>query len=126
MWPRDWPLPLQVYDVAERNGDNWAQRWWPYAVIALLGGTGGAGIKDVVSPPRPDPYYGEEAKALEARIMKEHTRLEARMERLSSRQMIIIDKVANLPPEDLIKQVVVLEEAVKDLERHIRAKRYPE
>lgn len=112
--------------MAEQNGKNWAERWWPYALIAMLGGTGGAGIKDAVSPPRPDPYFGVDAKELEVRIMKEHARLELRMDRISNRQMVIIDKVSNLPPDDLVKQVTILEQTVKNLQRHLNAKRYPE
>ena len=104
------------------NDKTWAERWWPYALVALLGGTGGAGFKDFVVPPRPDPYTGTEARVRKEQIDAELERYRQRMDRIEARQLVLMEKIHHLPPDELLERVTIVEEAVKSL----KVLRYPE
>lgn len=112
--------------MAEQNGKNWAERWWPYALIAMLGGTGGAGVRDLLSPQRPDPFHGRDGDELNERHLAAIMALQKRLDRMELRQLNLWDRVHLLPPRDLLDRVTVMEEAIKDMDRNMKARRYPE
>lgn len=84
---------------------SWLNRIWPLVLSAVLGGTGGASIKEVVAPSRPDPFTGADAMALELNVRRDMERCEARVDRLESAVGEIRLGLAHLPPDDLVRDV---------------------
>jgi len=79
---------------------------WRSIVLALLMGLVGGGSIPVLAPPivRPDPFFGEQAKALEMRI-------EAR--RKDALDRLRLEMRVKLPPFATRRRILALEEAVR-------------
>ena len=73
----------------KQDNPSWLREYASYALVALLAGSGGAGVRDIVHDPRPHPYtsidadrdFGQRDARLEAVekdcevIIKEHRQL---------------------------------------------------
>jgi len=91
-------------DTVDDQG-HWLRRLTPLVLAALLGGTGGAGIKEWAIPSRPDPFTGKEAKEMEEDIRRDMNRCEGRVDRLEILVNQINIGLANLPPDSLLQAV---------------------
>lgn len=93
---------------------------WPYILVAFLGGTGGVGVKEIVLPSRPDPFYGAQGMEQDARHLKILEHVEERLDRMEARQLVMLGQVNRLPPAALLKRVTVVEESQKSLVKDVR------
>ena len=105
--------PRDYAEEKENGAEDKAPRWWAWMIAsAVLGGGVGTGVQ-VVAPIRSDPFTGSEGRELARRI----DTLERRQERLQ-------EKVGQLPPAELTREVAGIKNEVdhirKDHESYIR------
>lgn len=85
-----------------------------YALAAILGGSGGSLVTDILKDPRPDPYTGRDGLRDKVEIMKRLDRQRDAMETLKDKLHAI-----ELHHQDIENQVRHHQDAFERFQRHI-------
>ena len=103
-------------------------KWVNWMIAALIGGTAGTGIQLVGPDKRPDPFTGQMAERLADVLNDKILSMSIRIDRLEKRLDGAMEKLATLPPREVLStisdiksEIAVLKSEQRNLESIFKA-----